>query len=313
MRPAMPASPLSREAGAFAAVPDVPSLPPRPSSQVLAGATGPQFVTPEPSSSDATNAVSALWSSKLVYVGIAVVAFVVVGGVAFVGMQALFGPQAPSDSATTMAESDSAAAASDEPVRRDPTAPVASSVTVVVDAGSVAAVDGGVDTTDPAASGGGAVAAPSSSASSGAEAATQGSAGGASTQGASNGPGVGAVDASLVTVRAPQAGRVAKLLVSPRDSVDVGTALVVFEVERGASRRLQALRREEAEFVGVEDPRAREELNAIRAEIRRLEEQTKSTLTVVADVAGVVGEVLAAPGDAVGAKAPLLRLVPRAR
>ncbi|MBM4282476.1 MAG: FHA domain-containing protein [Deltaproteobacteria bacterium] len=132
------------------------------------------------------------------------------------------------------------------------------------------------------------------------------------------GPAVAVVDAgsavaegALLVVRARGSGRARRVLIAVGDRVERGTELVVVDVEGGGSaRKLAALRREEAEFVGVDKPRARAELAAIRDEIRRLEARPKTSLTVTSDAAGTIVDVLVRPDAVVRDATPVVRLRP---
>jgi biotin carboxyl carrier protein len=116
-------------------------------------------------------------------------------------------------------------------------------------------------------------------------------------------------DEALLAVRARGTGRARQVLVEVGAVVASGTPLVVVETDGGGSaRKLAALRHEEAEFAGVDSPRARDELATIRAEIRRLEARAKGTVTMTSDKAGTVVEVLIAPGDIVRDATPIVRV-----
>jgi biotin carboxyl carrier protein len=122
----------------------------------------------------------------------------------------------------------------------------------------------------------------------------------------------GDAGAGIEVVRARVAGRATRALVAAGQRVDVGSELVVVEVESvNLRRKLATLKGEEAEFAQAVRtvPSARADLEAIRAEIRGLEARLKP-VTVKSERAGVVVEVLVRDGDVVRDAAPLLRLRP---
>jgi biotin carboxyl carrier protein len=277
----------------FAAVPDVPSLLPRPSSTgggpTIANA--PSAPVPSPSAAS-TSASRAPWAvGAVVVVSLAVIAFL-----------AWDIAQAP----TTLV----AAPAAGGVVDAGSAAPV-----VVADAGgagTVASVDAGGAApgvvVDAGVAGGVAADAGAAVVDAGVPAAGDAGAPGVVVAGAGDAGGAATV-APPVVVRARGAGQVARVLVAPGDRVAAGAGVVVIEVEVGG-RKLAALRREEAEFAAAAAtrPSVQADLDAVRAEIRRL--SVRQALTLQSDRAGTVVDVLVRPGDMVRDGLPVLRVQP---
>jgi hypothetical protein len=275
-----------RDSGVFSAVPDVPSLPPRASSQKFAG-TG-NVVSPSPPLASSPSPPRRL--APVFFGVVVVVSLAVVGLFAWDALE----PAAPTDRVA-----DAVAATVDA-------GPVAATVdagmvAATVDAGMVAAV---VDV--------GVVAAVVDAGAGAVDAGAVGVVVDAGVVGVvvDGGAVESAAAPALVAVRARGTGVAQKVLVTPGERVEVGAALVVVEVASGSSRKLVALRREEAEFAAASDPRARAELEAVRAEIRRLESRATGTQTMTSDKAGTVVDVLVKPGDVVRDATPIVRLQP---
>jgi pSer/pThr/pTyr-binding forkhead associated (FHA) protein/biotin carboxyl carrier protein len=119
-------------------------------------------------------------------------------------------------------------------------------------------------------------------------------------------------EAPPVVVRARVAGRARSIEVKAGDRVEAGAVLVVVTGDGGnLGRKLEALRREEREFADAarKDPAAKADLEAVRADIKKLEAKLKPQ-PIVADSAGTVVEVLVTVGGVVRDGAPVVTLRP---
>jgi len=121
-----------------------------------------------------------------------------------------------------------------------------------------------------------------------------------------------ATETPPVVVRARVAGRARSVEVKAGDRVEAGAVLVVVTGDGGnLGRKLDALRREEREFAEAarKDPAAKADLDAVRADIKKLEGKLKPQ-EIVADSAGTVVEVLVTVGGVVRDGAPVVTLRP---
>ena len=113
-----------------------------------------------------------------------------------------------------------------------------------------------------------------------------------------------------VIVRSTSAGRVLAIRVAVGDTVEAGAVLLTVSGDAGAlSRKLDALRREEREFAAAahNDPAAKADLEAIRAELRKLENKLMPR-SVNAPTRGVVVEVMAQEGALVRDGVPVMSI-----
>ena len=260
----------ARDTGVFSAVPAVPSLPPRASSQKFAG-TGSVLSPAPPLPPPPPRRLAPIFFVVVVVASVAVLGFFAWGAL--------------DEGAPVIADAGARAVVVDAGAPARAVVDAGSPANAIVDAGSPASAV--VDAGAPAAIVDAAAPAPIVDA--------------------------GMQVAAPVAVRAHGTGRARQVLVAVGDHVDVGDGLIVVELDGGGGaggRKIAALRREEAEFAAVDDPRSRAELEAVRAEIRRLESRATGTVTMTSDKAGTVVDVLVNVGDVVRDATPIVRLQP---